>query len=65
MDELFVGYGMPKWSPNLNHLAYVDDAITYLSVNNMSLKKIMGILKYYESESGMKVNIEKSFFLHA
>lgn len=32
-DDLFVGYGLPKWSTNLNHLAYVDDTIIFASSN--------------------------------
>lgn len=27
--EGYVGYGMPKWSPYINHLVYVDDTITF------------------------------------
>lgn len=29
-DISYVGYGMPKWSSNLNHLAYADDTIILL-----------------------------------
>ncbi|WMV19415.1 hypothetical protein MTR67_012800 [Solanum verrucosum] len=30
-DPQFVGYGMPRWSANLNHLAYADDTIIFAS----------------------------------
>lgn len=26
-NEEFKGYGLPKWSPNINHLSYADDTI--------------------------------------
>lgn len=53
---------MPKWSPNLNHLAYIDNKIIFSFANKTSLKKIMEILKDYESQSRQKVSIEKIFF---
>lgn len=28
-DEEFLGYGLPKWSPKINHLAYADDTILF------------------------------------
>lgn len=28
-DAEFSGYGMPKWSPMINHLAYADDTILF------------------------------------
>lgn len=28
-DEGFKGYGLPKWSPRINHLVYVDDIILF------------------------------------
>lgn len=61
-NGLFVGYGLPKWSANLNHFVYVDDAIIFSSTNKYSLERIMGTLQEYESESGQKVNREKSAF---
>lgn len=35
-ENQFVGYGMPKWSSNLNHLAYADDTILFSSTNAYS-----------------------------
>uniref|UniRef100_A0A0V0HYL8 Putative ovule protein n=1 Tax=Solanum chacoense TaxID=4108 RepID=A0A0V0HYL8_SOLCH len=61
-DPQFVGYGMPKWSANLNHLAYADDTIIFSSTQNYSLGKIMTVLQDYEKQSGQKVNKEKSFY---
>ncbi|XP_015160507.1 uncharacterized protein [Solanum tuberosum] len=48
------GYGLPKWSDQLNHLAYADD--------RKSLQMIMNVLKMYEEQSGQLINKEKSFF---
>ncbi|XP_060202553.1 uncharacterized protein LOC132630976 [Lycium barbarum] len=40
----FRSYGMPKWSANLNRLAYADDTIIFSSADDTSLQLIMGIL---------------------
>ncbi|WMV19806.1 hypothetical protein MTR67_013191 [Solanum verrucosum] len=32
-DPHYVGYGLPKWSTMLNHLAYADDTINHLEIN--------------------------------
>lgn len=42
-DDLFQGFWMPKWSANINHLAYADDTIIFASTNRYSLGKIMSI----------------------
>lgn len=64
-DNQFVGYRLPKWSDNLNHLAYVDNTIIFTSSNKYSLERIMECLQEYETESGQKINKHKSaFFLH-
>lgn len=47
-DTDFIGYSMPKWSPELNHLAYVDDTIVFTSSNKYSINKRIQILKEYE-----------------
>nr|XP_009619315.1 uncharacterized protein LOC104111339 [Nicotiana tomentosiformis] len=51
-DKSFVGFGMPKWSNPLNHLAYADDTIIFASANPYSMKKIMTVLGSYEQISG-------------
>ncbi|WMV24325.1 hypothetical protein MTR67_017710 [Solanum verrucosum] len=58
----FKGYGMPKWSDNLNHLAYADDTIIFAAAEKESLLLIMGLLKDYECQSGQKINMDKSLF---
>ncbi|XP_060190872.1 uncharacterized protein LOC132620196 [Lycium barbarum] len=61
----FRGFGMPKWSPYINHLAYADDTIIFSSAEEDSLKLIMDTLASYEAVSGQKVNKMKSaVFLH-
>ncbi|XP_019256289.1 PREDICTED: uncharacterized protein LOC109234676 [Nicotiana attenuata] len=42
-DRSFVGFGMPKWSDPLNHLAYADDTIIFASAHPPSLSKIMAV----------------------
>lgn len=56
----FIDYDMPKWSPELNHLAYVDDTIIFTSL--YSIKKIMHVLKEYELKSGQKIIMDKNFY---
>lgn len=65
MQDQFVGYGMPKWSLDLNHLFYADNTIIFYSANESSLKMIFKILKKYELLSGKKGNTDKSlFYMH-
>ncbi|XP_060202715.1 uncharacterized protein LOC132631129 [Lycium barbarum] len=55
-------FGMPKWSVNLNHLAYADDNIIFASADKLSLELTMKVLRDYEKLSGQLINREKSFF---
>ncbi|XP_075101706.1 uncharacterized protein LOC142177140 [Nicotiana tabacum] len=59
-DKSFVGFGMPKWSDPLNHLAYVDDTIIFASSHPPSLSKIMAVLGNYEKISSQMINKDKS-----
>lgn len=64
-DEEFVGYGLPKWSPKVNHLAYADDTIFFGSGDRTSIVKMMKVLKEYEEVAGQRINKNKScFYLH-
>ncbi|XP_075108842.1 uncharacterized protein LOC142180692 [Nicotiana tabacum] len=56
----FCGFGVPKWSPNINHLPYVDDMIIFSSSDETSLMLIMQVLNAYEVASGQLVNKTKS-----
>ncbi|XP_060200489.1 uncharacterized protein LOC132628743 [Lycium barbarum] len=61
----FIGYGMPKWSPQINHLLYADDTILFCSGDGYSLKKMMRRLRNYEESSGQLVNTDKScYYFH-
>lgn len=62
LNSNFKCFGMPKWSENMNHLAYADDTIIFASADKTSLQSIMMIIGDYELQSGQKVNREKSFF---
>jgi len=59
---IFKSFGMPKWSENLNHLAYVDDTIIFTTTERKTLSLIMTVLKDYEEQSAQKINKEKSLF---
>ncbi|XP_060178276.1 uncharacterized protein LOC132608235 [Lycium barbarum] len=61
-DRNYIGYGMPKWTNPLNHLAYADDTIIFASADIESLQSIMGVLRMYEQSSGQLVNRAKSFY---
>ncbi|XP_060170581.1 uncharacterized protein LOC132601517 [Lycium barbarum] len=61
----FIGYGMPKWSPQINHLSYADDTILFCSGDGYSLKNMMRRLRNYEKASGQLVNTDKScYYVH-
>lgn len=64
-DEDFRGYELPKWSPKINHLSYVDDTILFCSGDRVSVIITMNVLRDYEKISGQLINKEKSsFYLH-
>ncbi|XP_075074578.1 uncharacterized protein LOC142162156 [Nicotiana tabacum] len=56
----FCGFGMLKWSPKINHLAYADDTIIFSSSDVTSLRLIMEVLNSYEVASGQLINKSKS-----
>lgn len=58
----FKGFGIPKWSDRLNHLAYADDIKIFVTAEKKSLQLIMEVLTSYENQSEQKINKEKSFF---
>nr|XP_016467082.1 PREDICTED: uncharacterized protein LOC107789726 [Nicotiana tabacum] len=61
----FCGYGLPKWSPKINHLAYADDTIIFSSSDDTSLRHIMEVLAANEEASVQLVNKAKSVvYLH-
>ncbi|XP_019256398.1 PREDICTED: uncharacterized protein LOC109234797 [Nicotiana attenuata] len=65
-DRQFRGFGMPKWSDPLNHLAYVDDTIIFASADPYSLQKIVDVLALYERTSGQLINKAKSsYYVHS
>ncbi|XP_070002802.1 uncharacterized protein [Nicotiana sylvestris] len=61
----FCRFGIPKWSPKINHLSYTDDTIIFCLSDETSLRLVMEVLKAYESSSGQLVNKAKSaIYLH-
>ncbi|XP_015158226.1 uncharacterized protein [Solanum tuberosum] len=64
-DKNYKGYGLPKWSPAINHLSYADDTILFCSGARSSVIKMMTVIRDYEEISGQMVNKAKSaFYLH-
>ncbi|XP_075099398.1 uncharacterized protein LOC107806947 [Nicotiana tabacum] len=61
-DKSFIGFGMPKWSEHLNHLAYDDDTIIFASAHCLSLRKITVVLGKYEKISGQMISKPKSSY---
>lgn len=41
LDKKYIGYGIPKWSPNINHLDYEDDTILFGSGDEYSIIQMM------------------------
>uniref|UniRef100_A0A0V0IEX1 Putative ovule protein n=1 Tax=Solanum chacoense TaxID=4108 RepID=A0A0V0IEX1_SOLCH len=61
----FKGFGLPKWSPQINHLSYADDTIIFCSGHPKSMRMMMSVLRRYERVSGQMINIDKSIcYLH-
>lgn len=64
-ESQYIGYGLPKWSPKINHLSYADDTILFCSGDKVSIIKIIHILRRYEEVSEQLINkSERSFYLH-
>nr|XP_018624811.1 uncharacterized protein LOC108944351 [Nicotiana tomentosiformis] len=64
-DPNFIGFGMPKWSKNINYLSYADDTIIFSSSHYGAIQLIMNVPEDYEADFGQKVNKEKSsFYMH-
>lgn len=60
LNLYFCGFGLPKWSPKINHLAYADDTIIFSSSDVTLLQLIMEVLSAYEVASGQLINKAKS-----
>lgn len=64
-DSHYRGYGLSKWSPKINHLAYEADTILFGSPDRSSFIMMMRVIRDYKKVSGQKVNKSKSqFFIH-
>lgn len=46
------GFGLPKWSPKINHFAYADDTILFGSGDGTLVKQMIKVLKDYERTLG-------------
>lgn len=58
----FQGFGLPKWSEQINYLSYANDTIIFTKADDTNLRLLMETLCEYESQSGQKINKEKSAF---
>nr|XP_009761020.1 PREDICTED: uncharacterized protein LOC104213256 [Nicotiana sylvestris]XP_016466758.1 PREDICTED: uncharacterized protein LOC107789460 [Nicotiana tabacum] len=65
MNLYFCGFGLPKWSPKINHLLYADDTIILSSSDANTLLLVMEVLAAYEKASGQLINKNKSaIYMH-
>ena len=48
-NAAFKGFGLPKRSPKINYLSYVDDTVLFCSGDRVSIIKMMKVLRYYET----------------
>ncbi|XP_070055347.1 uncharacterized protein [Nicotiana tomentosiformis] len=61
----FKGFGIPKWTNPLNHLAYADDTVIFSFVDPYFLKKVVDVLTNYEQISTQLINKSKSsYYMH-
>lgn len=60
MNQYFCRFGLPKWSPKINHLAYADDTSILLSSDATSLQLVMEVLNAYKGASSQMINKSKS-----
>ncbi|XP_060170526.1 uncharacterized protein LOC132601464 [Lycium barbarum] len=51
-DPAFKGYGIPKWSPQINHLSYAAETILFCSAETVYLRKMIKVLRNYVKVSG-------------
>lgn len=65
LNLYFCGFGLPKWSPKINHLLYADDTIILSSSDANTLLLVMEVLAAYEKASGQLINKNKSaIYMH-
>ncbi|XP_071928129.1 uncharacterized protein [Coffea arabica] len=58
-----VGYKVPRHCPSVSHLAFADDVIIFANGGADSLRRVMRILDWYQSDFGQLVNVQKSRYL--
>ncbi|XP_059294764.1 uncharacterized protein LOC132047797 [Lycium ferocissimum] len=61
----YKGFYMADHGPQINHLAFADDMIIFMSGHKKSIRLIMKTLATYEATSGQKINKAKSYFMVA
>ncbi|XP_071913983.1 uncharacterized protein [Coffea arabica] len=62
-DREFVPFKVPRGCPNISHLAYADDVMTFSSGLKSSLKMVMRSMEAYCNVSGQQVNLQKNCIL--
>lgn len=61
----FRRFGMPRSSPNINHLAFADDMIILCKTEIRTMMMVTNTLDRYEKVSGQKIKKEKSvIYMH-
>ncbi|KAK6777629.1 hypothetical protein RDI58_024347 [Solanum bulbocastanum] len=62
-NPMYRGFSMEHRGPQINHLSFADDVITFTSTDSYSMKLIMSTLEEYEHTSDQLINKEKSHFM--
>ncbi|XP_075099099.1 uncharacterized protein LOC142175984 [Nicotiana tabacum] len=64
LNLYFCGFGLPKWSPNINHLAYADDTIIFSSSDFTSVQLIMEVIYAYEVARQLINKSKSAVYMH-
>lgn len=62
-NRKFTGFSMNKRGPQINHLAFADNAILFSSGRKRTIKLVMNTLAVYKDIFGQLLNKTKSYFL--
>lgn len=57
------GFYIVRSGPQVNHLAFANDIILFISGHKNTLRLVMDTLTSYEENYGQKINKNKSYFM--
>lgn len=64
-NRRFTGFCIPRQGPQVNHLAFADNMILFVSGKKKTMRLVMKTLTKYEKISGQQINKSKSCFMVA